>query len=81
MAESQSQQERWQWEIATAGAVAGFATVAAMHPLDVVRTRFQVNDGRVSNLPIYKNTFHAVFTIGRLEASFASPSFLICYSF
>lgn len=31
----------WQWENATAGAVAGFATVAAMHPLDVVRTRFQ----------------------------------------
>lgn len=31
----------WQWENATAGALAGFATVAAMHPLDVVRTRFQ----------------------------------------
>lgn len=31
----------WQWENATAGAVAGFTTVAAMHPLDVVRTRFQ----------------------------------------
>ncbi|PON99559.1 Mitochondrial carrier domain containing protein [Trema orientale] len=78
MVASQSQPERWQWENATAGAVAGFATVAAMHPLDVVRTRFQVNDGRVSNLPTYKNTFHAVFTIARLEASFASPSFLIC---
>lgn len=33
--------EKWQWENATAGAVAGFATVATMHPLDVVRTRFQ----------------------------------------
>ena len=32
---------KWQWENATAGAVAGFATVAAVHPLDVVRTRFQ----------------------------------------
>ncbi|KAK9285316.1 hypothetical protein L1049_024507 [Liquidambar formosana] len=58
---------QWQWESATAGAVAGFATVAAMHPLDVVRTRFQVNDGRVSNLPTYKNTAHAVFTIARIE--------------
>ncbi|KAL0745759.1 hypothetical protein Bca101_101736 [Brassica carinata] len=57
-----------QWENATAGAVAGFATVAAMHPLDVVRTRFQVNDGRgLSALPTYKNTAHAVFTIARLE--------------
>ncbi|KAF4383283.1 hypothetical protein F8388_009314 [Cannabis sativa] len=70
MAASQPQSDRWQWENATAGALAGFATVAAMHPLDVVRTRFQVNDGRVSNLPTYKNTVHAVFTITRFEASF-----------
>ncbi|EXC24879.1 hypothetical protein L484_013248 [Morus notabilis] len=60
--------EKWQWENATAGAVAGFATVAAMHPLDVVRTRFQVNDGRVSNIPTYKNTANAIFTIARSEA-------------
>ncbi|XP_014507691.1 folate transporter 1, chloroplastic isoform X2 [Vigna radiata var. radiata] len=58
---------KWQWENATAGAAAGFATVAVMYPLDVVRTRFQVNDGRVSHLPSYKNTAHAVFTIARSE--------------
>ncbi|XP_057952875.1 folate transporter 1, chloroplastic isoform X14 [Malania oleifera] len=58
---------QWQWENAVAGAVAGFATVASMHPLDVVRTRFQVNDGRLSNLPAYKNTAHAIFTIARIE--------------
>lgn len=58
---------QWQWENATAGAIAGFATVAAMHPLDVVRTRFQVNDGRILNLPTYKNTAHALFTIARIE--------------
>ncbi|XP_022133344.1 folate transporter 1, chloroplastic isoform X2 [Momordica charantia] len=57
----------WQWENATAGAVAGFATVAAVHPLDVVRTRFQVYDGRGSNLPTYKNTVNAIFTIARME--------------
>ncbi|XP_038881969.1 folate transporter 1, chloroplastic isoform X2 [Benincasa hispida] len=57
----------WQWENATAGALAGFATVAAMHPLDVVRTRFQVYDGRGSNLPTYKNTVNAIFTITRME--------------
>lgn len=64
---SESKSGQWQWENATAGAIAGFATVAAMHPLDVVRTRFQVNDGRVSNLPTYKNTAHAILTISRLE--------------
>ncbi|XP_022775367.1 folate transporter 1, chloroplastic isoform X4 [Durio zibethinus] len=32
---------QWQWENAIAGAVSGFATVAAMYPLDIVRTRFQ----------------------------------------
>ncbi|XP_058755770.1 folate transporter 1, chloroplastic-like [Vicia villosa] len=59
--------DQWQWENAIAGAAAGFATVAVMHPLDVVRTRFQVNDGRVSHLPSYKNTAHAIFTITRSE--------------
>ncbi|TQD70511.1 hypothetical protein C1H46_043953 [Malus baccata] len=58
-----SSASQWQWETATVGAVAGLSTVAAMHPLDVVRTRFQVHDGRVSNLPTYKNTAHAIFTI------------------
>lgn len=59
--------KQWRWENATAGAAAGFATVAVMHPLDVVRTRFQVNDGRASHLPSYKNTAHAIFTITRIE--------------
>ncbi|CAN1813998.1 Folate transporter 1, chloroplastic [Linum perenne] len=60
-------ESNWQWENAAAGAVAGFATVAATHPLDVVRTRFQVNDGRLSVLPTYRNTGHAIVTIARLE--------------
>ncbi|KAK9165431.1 hypothetical protein Scep_000622 [Stephania cephalantha] len=56
-----------QWEKAIAGAVAGFATVASLHPLDVVRTRFQVNDGRATSLPLYKNTAQAIFAIARAE--------------
>ncbi|XVF15825.1 hypothetical protein REPUB_Repub09cG0189800 [Reevesia pubescens] len=60
-------ESQWQWREATAGAMAGFATVATMYPLDIVRTRFQVNDGRVTNFPTYKNTAHAIFTITRLE--------------
>ncbi|XP_026456932.1 folate transporter 1, chloroplastic-like isoform X6 [Papaver somniferum] len=57
----------WQWEEAASGAVAGFTTVASLHPLDVVRTRFQVNDGRVTHIPLYKNTVNALLTIGRTE--------------
>ncbi|KAL5549416.1 hypothetical protein UlMin_004647 [Ulmus minor] len=67
VSQSHEPEQRGQWENATAGAIAGFATVAAMHPLDVVRTRFQVYDGRVSTLPTYKNTAHAIFTIARFE--------------
>ncbi|KAG7034115.1 Folate transporter 1, chloroplastic [Cucurbita argyrosperma subsp. argyrosperma] len=66
----------WQWENATAGAVAGFATVASVHPLDVVRTRFQVYDGRGSNLPTYKNTVNAILTIARMEVG----KFCVCNS-
>ncbi|CAH9105709.1 unnamed protein product [Cuscuta europaea] len=61
------QSGNWQWENAAAGAVAGFATVTYSHPLDVVRTRFQVHDGRTASLPTYRNTPHALFTIARLE--------------
>ncbi|WVZ26114.1 hypothetical protein V8G54_004658 [Vigna mungo] len=86
MSAEPSKRHQWQWENATAGAAAGFATVAVMHPLDVVRTRFQVNDGRVSHLPSYKNTAHAVFTIARSELmAFASISWFVkyatCYDF
>ncbi|XP_057862437.2 folate transporter 1, chloroplastic isoform X3 [Cryptomeria japonica] len=58
---------QWQWENATAGAIAGFTTVAALHPLDVVRTRFQVNDGRLTRFPLYTNTANALYTIARTE--------------
>ncbi|CAN6309468.1 unnamed protein product [Urochloa humidicola] len=60
--------EAWTWENAAAGAAAGFTTVAALHPLDVVRTRFQVSGGRGwSEVPPYRNTAHAVYTIARSE--------------
>ncbi|KAJ6832459.1 folate transporter 1, chloroplastic [Iris pallida] len=59
--------EKWKWENATAGALAGFSTVAALHPLDVVRTRFQVSNGRPSSSALYRNTGHAIYSIARTE--------------
>ncbi|XP_020591692.1 folate transporter 1, chloroplastic isoform X2 [Phalaenopsis equestris] len=65
-----SDAEKWNWENAAAGAIAGFSTVAALHPLDVVRTRFQVSDGRGGScLPLYKNTAHAIYSMARMEVS------------
>ncbi|KAH8933576.1 hypothetical protein BDL97_18G037100 [Sphagnum fallax] len=59
---------QWKWENAAAGAVAGLATVVALHPLDIVRTRFQVHDGRqTTTIPKYKHTVHALYTIAKVE--------------
>ncbi|KAG0571231.1 hypothetical protein M758_6G213100 [Ceratodon purpureus] len=57
----------WKWESAVAGGVAGLTTVVALHPLDIVRTRFQVHDGRHAQVPSYRHTFHALATIARVE--------------
>jgi solute carrier family 25 folate transporter 32 len=57
----------WKWQSAAAGGVAGLTTVVALHPLDIVRTRFQVHDGLRAAVPSYRHTFHALFTIGRVE--------------
>ena len=35
---------RW-WRDATSGAAAGMVSVLALHPLDVIKTRLQVQDG------------------------------------
>ncbi|KAL1183648.1 hypothetical protein V6Z11_A02G196900 [Gossypium hirsutum] len=72
---------QWQWEEATAGVVAGFATFTAMYPFDVVPTRFQVYDGPVNNCPTYKNTAHAIFTITRLEDCTLSLSLSLSFFF
>ncbi|CAI5481085.1 unnamed protein product [Closterium sp. Yama58-4] len=57
----------WNRPEAIAGAVAGMATVAILHPLDIVRTRFQVNDGRDPTIPRYHGVVSAITTISRSE--------------
>eukprot|EP00292_Cryptomonas_paramecium_P011847 CAMPEP_0113663372 /NCGR_PEP_ID=MMETSP0038_2-20120614/1106_1 /TAXON_ID=2898 /ORGANISM="Cryptomonas paramecium" /LENGTH=292 /DNA_ID=CAMNT_0000578393 /DNA_START=59 /DNA_END=934 /DNA_ORIENTATION=- /assembly_acc=CAM_ASM_000170 len=52
---------------AIAGTIAGFTSSVLTHPLDVVKTRFQVHDGRASTVPKYRSTLSALVTIGRTE--------------
>lgn len=40
-----------------------------LHPLDVVKVRFQVNDGIAKNVPTYRSAFHALRTIHTAEGS------------
>lgn len=42
-------------------------TAVALHPLDIVKTRFQVSDGLDKSFPVYRNTWNALQTISRKE--------------
>eukprot|EP00291_Cryptomonas_curvata_P013941 CAMPEP_0172205748 /NCGR_PEP_ID=MMETSP1050-20130122/32794_1 /TAXON_ID=233186 /ORGANISM="Cryptomonas curvata, Strain CCAP979/52" /LENGTH=126 /DNA_ID=CAMNT_0012884673 /DNA_START=29 /DNA_END=406 /DNA_ORIENTATION=+ len=52
---------------AVAGAIAGFTSSVVTHPLDVVKTRFQVHDGRTCTVPKYRNTLHAMISMNKTE--------------
>jgi solute carrier family 25 folate transporter 32 len=49
-----------------AGIVAGASTSLFLHPLDLVKVRFQVNDGSLPGVQ-YRSTLHAFRTIVHLE--------------
>ena len=52
---------------AIAGVIGGFTSSLIMHPLDVVTTRMQAQDGRISSIPKYRNPFLALVLIARTE--------------
>ena len=52
------------WQRVCAGAVAGLAAQTVVYPLDLVRRRMQMHDGR---LPRYSSPLDAVLTIWREE--------------
>ncbi|XP_039685286.1 folate transporter 1, chloroplastic isoform X1 [Medicago truncatula] len=59
---------RLRWESTVAVGAAGLTTLAIKYPLDIVQTRFEVNDRRLfSQFPKYNGTVHAIFTIARTE--------------
>ena len=50
-----------------AGAGAGFVATALLHPLDLIKTRFQVQESGGRRLPLYRGVPHAIRTIVQLE--------------
>ena len=52
---------------AVSGAIAGFAATIALHPLDVIKTRLQVQDTKIDIK--YKGTVHALKTILKSEGA------------
>mmetsp|Transcript_18186 Transcript_18186/g.46015 ORF Transcript_18186/g.46015 Transcript_18186/m.46015 type:complete len:332 (-) Transcript_18186:246-1241(-) len=57
-----------QWQHALAGGVAGLTSVLMLHPLDVVKTRLQVQDGTPrTELPAYRGMVDAMRSAMRTE--------------
>jgi len=59
---------RW-WRDASAGAAAGMVSVLALHPLDVIKTRLQVQDGINRRAAVYRGTVHAFRTVAVQEGA------------
>jgi len=58
-----SNEKQKSWKHGVAGCTAGLASVLILHPLDVIKTRLQVQDGVQGILPAYRGTVHALKSI------------------
>lgn len=56
------------YEHLIAGILGGVTSTIALHPLDVIKIRFAVNDGRTNSVPKYNGIFNAFKTIYQLES-------------
>eukprot|EP01134_Creolimax_fragrantissima_P006417 CFRG6417T1 len=56
---------------ALSGLGAGFTTTALLHPLDLIKTRLQVQDSpmAIAERGRYRNTFHAAYKIIKMEGA------------
>ncbi|CAD7697046.1 unnamed protein product [Ostreobium quekettii] len=52
-----------EWKYGAAGCVAGLTTTVLLHPLDVIKTRMQVQDGHGVALPNYRGALHCMRSI------------------
>nr|CAH7717387.1 unnamed protein product [Callosobruchus chinensis] len=55
------------YEHLVAGISGGVTSTLVLHPLDIIKTRFAVNDGRRQNIPKYNGTTNAFITIYKQE--------------
>lgn len=55
------------YEHLIAGISGGVISTVLLHPLDVIKIRFEVNDGRLQNTPKYTGIYNAFVTIHRQE--------------
>lgn len=60
-------QDKVKYEHLIAGVTAGMTSTLVLHPLDLIKTRFAVHDGRSVALPKYGGIWHALTTIGKQE--------------
>jgi len=61
-----------EWEHFVAGTMGGFTSTLILHPLDLLKIRFAVNEGNMTTRPQYRSYLQAAQTIVRQSGRFTS---------